>query len=294
MMLRLLSVLSVLVFVNCVDNLNFPLVLPPFGEGADVKKPESSWGTCLLYLESVNVIVYKKQDGKAYVASINSTKDAGHTYKFETKYVNCSNASEVSSNLFILYINTKSSVPAIENGETQFTVDGPIVLKLNFTTNKRGAVWGLTSVKLDNDLVIKKSGNFLDKDITVKNGQEIMEKSIKKMAVGGYFDYNYACSNTKFGVFANASDNFQVGISFGNLQVQNEGYAVDKDEDYPHFSHNVNDCVGTFSAGSWMGILVSLLLATVLIFGFLMLNSVQTTDRFDDPKQKQLIINFKD
>jgi V-type H+-transporting ATPase S1 subunit len=43
-----------------------------------------------------------------------------------------------------------------------------------------------------------------------------------------------------------------------------------------------------------MGIIVALILASVLIFGFLMLNSVQTVDRFDDPKQKQLIINAKE
>lgn len=60
------------------------------------------------------------------------------------------------------------------------------------------------------------------------------------------------------------------------------------------FSRNVNDCVGTFSPGSWMGIIVSIVLASVLIFGYLMLNSVQTMDRFDDPKQKQLIINAKE
>ncbi len=62
----------------------------------------------------------------------------------------------------------------------------------------------------------------------------------------------------------------------------------------PRFSRNVQDCVGTFSVGSWMGILVAIVLATVLMFGFLMLNAVQTMDRFDDPKQKQILINVKE
>lgn len=43
-----------------------------------------------------------------------------------------------------------------------------------------------------------------------------------------------------------------------------------------------------------MGIVVVLILLAVLSFGYLMLNSVQTMDRFDDPKQKQLIINAKE
>lgn len=30
------------------------------------------------------------------------------------------------------------------------------------------------------------------------------------------------------------------------------------------------------------------------IFGFLMLNSVQTMDRFDDPKHKQIVINVRE
>lgn len=69
---------------------------------------------------------------------------------------------------------------------------------------------------------------------------------------------------------------------------------MDKDTKSVHFTRLTNDCVGTFSAASWMGILIALLLASVLVFGFLMLNSVQTIDRFDDPKQKQLVINSKD
>jgi hypothetical protein len=60
------------------------------------------------------------------------------------------------------------------------------------------------------------------------------------------------------------------------------------------FSPNVNDCVGLFSIGSWMGIIIALILFGVLMFGYLMLNSIQTMDRLDDPKQKQLIISSKE
>jgi len=60
------------------------------------------------------------------------------------------------------------------------------------------------------------------------------------------------------------------------------------------FTSRVNDCVGFFTVGSWMGILVTLILIAVLIGSFLMLNSIQTMDRFDDPRQKQIVINSKE
>lgn len=60
------------------------------------------------------------------------------------------------------------------------------------------------------------------------------------------------------------------------------------------FGYYVTDCVGTFSAGSWMGIIVAVVFASILLFGYLMVQSIQTMDRFDDPKQKQIVINFKE
>ena len=43
-----------------------------------------------------------------------------------------------------------------------------------------------------------------------------------------------------------------------------------------------------------MGIVSSLVLVGVLLFGYLMLNSVQTQDRYDDPKAKQIQINVRE
>lgn len=60
------------------------------------------------------------------------------------------------------------------------------------------------------------------------------------------------------------------------------------------FSRNVNDCVGTFSTGSLMGIIVALIFSSALLFAFLMLNSIQTPDRYDDPKKRHLIVHSKD
>lgn len=47
---------------------------------------------------------------------------------------------------------------------------------------------------------------------------------------------------------------------------------------------------GTFSTGFVMSIFVGI----VLFFAFFMLNSIVTLDHFDDPRQKPLVINFKE
>lgn len=80
----------------------------------------------------------------------------------------------------------------------------------------------------------------------------------------------------------------------GNIQFQPFGAVRNVTNSTVAFSSRVNDCVGYFSVGTWMGILVSMLLGTVLIAAFLMLNSIQTMDRFDDPRQKQIVINSKE
>ncbi|CAD5226932.1 unnamed protein product [Bursaphelenchus xylophilus] len=299
MMLRLISLLSIsLIYVNSLD---LPIVLPPFGtDQADVKSPDASWGTCLLYLESINVIVYNKKEKTGYVARVDSDEGEQkkkNTYTFDKSYVKCANISQElkdkkrSENSFTVDVTLGQEVQVKDKDTVQFSLPGPIKLTLQFATFPTND-WNLTSIKLEKDLVIKK-GAF-GEDFTIASGATANPLSVRSMGVGGFNGYNFACSNTKFAVFTLDKKDYEIGISFGNLQVQNDGYAVSKDGKTPQFTHNVNDCIGTFSAGSWMGILVTILLGSVLIFGFLMLNSVQSTDRFDDPKQKQLIINSKD
>jgi V-type H+-transporting ATPase S1 subunit len=78
------------------------------------------------------------------------------------------------------------------------------------------------------------------------------------------------------------------------LQLVSTIHEDTKNRKLAKFGWQVSDCAPLFSIGTWMGLIVALLLIAVLSFGFLMLNSVQTMDRFDDPKQKQLVINAKE
>jgi len=132
-------------------------------------------------------------------------------------------------------------------------------------------------------------------------GKELTGKELRVMNLGSVMYYSYACGLTKaaFFTYANKSagdaGDVAVGIAFKNIQVS---FSVDtgkvRTANAGKFDNMVEDCVPTFSPGSLMGILVGLIFASVLMFAFLMLNSVQTMDRFDDPKQKQILINVRE
>jgi V-type H+-transporting ATPase S1 subunit len=48
------------------------------------------------------------------------------------------------------------------------------------------------------------------------------------------------------------------------------------------------ECVGFFTPGIWMGIVVTIMLLSVLTWGLKMIMDVKTMDRFDDPKGKPI------
>lgn len=52
----------------------------------------------------------------------------------------------------------------------------------------------------------------------------------------------------------------------------------------------VNYCSGFFTSGIWMGIASSLFMAFILAIGVYLMTSINTMDRFDDPKGKPLTI----
>jgi V-type H+-transporting ATPase S1 subunit len=55
-----------------------------------------------------------------------------------------------------------------------------------------------------------------------------------------------------------------------------------------------NDCVGFFSIPIWMGVISSIILIAILLFGVVMLMSIKTMDRFDDPKGKTITVTATD
>ncbi|XP_078677400.1 V-type proton ATPase subunit S1-like [Branchiostoma floridae x Branchiostoma belcheri] len=92
----------------------------------------------------------------------------------------------------------------------------------------------------------------------------------------------------KFKELSTDKDNNTKGvITFQGLQVQ------PVDISNGAFS-DANECVGFFTAPIWMGLLTSIILTLVLAFGMMMIMSLKTMDRFDDPKGKTITVNVAD
>lgn len=64
------------------------------------------------------------------------------------------------------------------------------------------------------------------------------------------------------------------------LAMQIQGFGVDDSGDFSYAS----DCASFFSAGIWMGLLTTLIILLIFVYGLHMIMSVNTMDRFDDPK----------
>ncbi|KAI6177040.1 Vacuolar ATP synthase subunit S1 [Aphelenchoides bicaudatus] len=272
-----------------------PVVLPPYNrDSLTPKNAEEEYGTCLFYLETLVVYVFNKksQEPMGCGAKIGSRKNK---FVFSRDYVNCIQSVKAGTKQefsFNIEVDTDKA-EAICREKTLFTVEGSISVKLTFETGP-GFEWNLVGVETDGISVSGTSRNWLDGDLSVAAGSQASESSVSYMDIGAPLNFNYACSKTKTAVFKTNSKNYDIGIGFENIQIQPIGYSTDEEKENVRFSRNTHDCVGTFSPGSLTGIIVTLVLASVFIFGFLMLTSVQTMDRFDDPKTKQLVINAKE
>ncbi|XP_023248824.1 V-type proton ATPase subunit S1-like [Seriola lalandi dorsalis] len=67
-------------------------------------------------------------------------------------------------------------------------------------------------------------------------------------------------------------------LKFIDFQIQGFGLA-----NGTNFSY-ANDCAGFFTPGIWMGLLTSLLMLLIFVYGLHMIMQLNTMDRFDDPK----------
>nr|XP_057908354.1 V-type proton ATPase subunit S1b [Doryrhamphus excisus] len=67
-------------------------------------------------------------------------------------------------------------------------------------------------------------------------------------------------------------------LNFVDFQIQGFGLANGTDFSY------ASDCAGFFTPGIWMGLLSSLLMLLVFVYGLHMIMQLNTMDRFDDPK----------
>ncbi|KAM8831031.1 V-type proton ATPase subunit S1b [Synchiropus picturatus] len=67
-------------------------------------------------------------------------------------------------------------------------------------------------------------------------------------------------------------------VNFVDFQIQ--GFRLANGTNFSYAS----DCAGFFTAGIWMGLLTSLLMLLIFVYGLHMIMQLNTMDRFDDPK----------
>jgi len=77
------------------------------------------------------------------------------------------------------------------------------------------------------------------------------------------------------------NNEFSVGLTFPKLQLQ--VFRLERVRFGPEWT-----CDMFMTIGVWVGILVSLLFASICVWGFCMLGNIQTMDRFDDPRGKTI------
>ncbi|GMT14723.1 hypothetical protein PFISCL1PPCAC_6020, partial [Pristionchus fissidentatus] len=266
---------------------SFPLVIP------DVTK-EAERKTCLFYLEGLNFYT-KSADGKYLSARLRDDGTGNTKYSYEAPQ--CEDIPATAKNGPQTVVFSFKVVPATTpnaDSDKGWTSLSAVALKLTLTVAIDG-YWSLTKAELTEPLSIKYDGGTETK---VEAG-EAQKKSLDYLDLTSVFGYSWNCWDSQaifFGDKAKPSE--QIGISFHGIQIavygKDYGKSGTPEPNMSYFGSKVDSCTGTFSVASWMGIITSLVLIAVFIFGFLMLNSVQTGDRYDDPKQKQILINVRE
>ncbi|PAA76472.1 hypothetical protein BOX15_Mlig013561g2, partial [Macrostomum lignano] len=127
------------------------------------------------------------------------------------------------------------------------------------------------------------------------NCTNVAETSLTQESLASFITPNGSCyhctNNTRLSTSGGTGSNGSAALTliFGKFQLQPFGIPADG-----KFSKNVNDCVGFFSVEVWFSLLVLLVITVILMYGVLMLVSVATPDRFDDPKGKTIQVNVQD
>ncbi|RCN38280.1 hypothetical protein ANCCAN_15797 [Ancylostoma caninum] len=183
---------------------SMPMTLPPYNRSQypDVKPGKPELGSCLLYLEGVNIVVQNSKKAFATIPIRSLTNTTSWSYADGD--VKCNNATNGTYS-FIVRLNLKGDVLDSTQKLVKISSGSQVIFRLIFT----GALgwWKLTDVVADS--------------ITVQ------------------------------GLDSHGGTSFISG-------VQTLGVWPDKKTQQMYFTRQVEDCIGTFSVGSWMAIIFSL------------------------------------
>nr|CAD2173107.1 unnamed protein product [Meloidogyne enterolobii] len=291
---------------------SFPIVLPHNElkqDGGKFYLEGDEKNTCLLYIESISVVLYNVKQKMSAWATINATsKGATYSGKIECP------ATHNTGQEFKISLQANAGGEGVSGyyiGDKKKVIfrlsKVDVDLIFNFTSS---AYWELVNADVRTiSLDGAEEGGVPSVDNTWRlvsgissnnKGWIFTDNQSPAWNINGFKDYAFSCGRTSPIIWAKhdtdeKSLEHAVGLAFHNLQFQlNSTYISPDKKRMAKFGWRVNDCAPLLSIGTWMILVVAIIFIGVLSFGFLMLNSVQTMSRFDDPKQKQIIISSKE
>ncbi|CAG9530776.1 unnamed protein product [Cercopithifilaria johnstoni] len=244
-----------------------PVVLPA---------PNPSQKTmCLLYMEAFDIII-----PNSHFITVGS--EGKNKYSSDPNHYKCNVSKSQGGASFVIDVEVGEN---IEDAKKQYYLKSgtTITFQLDFVRSRNG-YWYLDGTTLKNSFKISAMSG--EQDLTISTGI-----ALNRVDIGAAFNRNFACYQTDAAIFNVSGDSnpTRIGIALRNFEVS-LGLKGNKTQ----FGYYTSDCVGTFTAGTWMGIIISIVFISVLLFGYLMVQSIHTMDRFDDLKQKQIVINSRE
>lgn len=184
------------------------------------------------------------------------------------------------SNNTCLEVNSSSIPPAfncsvsLNVGSADFFKDLILDLSVASSGNKNPGFWYVRAVVL----------SYLRED------RRVVIRMVGGLTDPTPYGFSYSCYQAPPMLSMPFDNNTKIGtvtLQFEGLQIQ--AFAPDP----PTYGH-YNDCVGFFTIGIWMFLIVAVILISILLFGISMVMSINTMDRYDDPKGKTIIVSNVD
>ncbi|VIO87417.1 Uncharacterized protein BM_BM6867 [Brugia malayi] len=210
--------------LSASDRHDMPVVLPP---------PNPSQKTaCLLYMEAFDIIISNSR-------FLTVGSEGKNKYSSGPDHCKCNVNSSQGRASFIIDVEVGEN---IEDAEKEFylTSGTTITFQLDFLRSRNG-YWYLDGTKLKNNFKI--NALRAKQNLNVSSGT-----ATNQVDVGAVFNRNFACFQTDAAVFKVLDGKYSnIGIALRNFEV-----ALELVGDKTRFGYRTSDCVGTFSAGSWM------------------------------------------
>uniref|UniRef100_A0A0B7ANW2 V-type proton ATPase subunit S1/VOA1 transmembrane domain-containing protein n=1 Tax=Arion vulgaris TaxID=1028688 RepID=A0A0B7ANW2_9EUPU len=208
-----------------------------------------------IYVFLKEAFVVMKYEGKTY--SINLTVDAD----------TANNSTQ----------DNKTAVIQLDFKDAKFN-DTSYNIKIRTEAVNLKDRWVMSRVSLDIVGGVVPTSNFSLENATLSSGD--MDFTIPIL-------YSWHCTDMKLNLeTVYNKDNAQ----FKGSYIQLTGYQVQAFNIQKNRFFDAQDCVGYFTTAIWMFLFSSIFLVSILIFGVLMVLSLSTMDKYDDPKGKTITV----